>query len=101
MKYELSEKFQSDYRRLDEGRKALFKSALVEFKEGAAAAAAGSPDWHPRLRVKRVQGSDGIWEMTWNFARPDGRATFQWTTVDDEPAIRWRRIGDHDIFGSP
>jgi hypothetical protein len=27
------------------------------------------------LRVKRVQGHPGVWEMTW---APDGRATFEY-----------------------
>jgi len=40
-------------------------------------------------------------EMTWSFAGPDGRATFELVEVDGEPAIRWRRIGDHRIFEEP
>ncbi len=53
------------------------------------------------LRVKRVQGYPGVWEMTWSFAGPDGRATFEWIDLDGELAIRWRRIGGHGIFGEP
>ena len=60
----------------------------------------GAP-WPKRLRVKRVQGAQGVWEMTWSFAGPDGRATFEWTQIDAEPAIRWRRVGDHAIFTEP
>jgi hypothetical protein len=48
--------------------------------------------------------------MTWSFAGPDGRATWEWTeveVVDDMgavvrvPAVRWRRIGSHAIFRTP
>ena len=59
------------------------------------------PAWPASLRVKSVQGHPGIWEMTWSFAGPDGRATFEFIEIDGEPAIRWRRIGDHRIFEPP
>jgi hypothetical protein len=39
--------------------------------------------------------------MTWSFSGPDGRATFEYVEVDGEPAIRWRRIGGHDVFRAP
>ncbi len=55
--------------------------------------------------MKAVVGARGIFEMTWKFAGPDGRATWEWCTVVAEgrnyPAIRWRRIGIHAIFGDP
>ena len=52
------------------------------------------------LRVKRVQGLRGVWEMTW---APDGRATFHFGEAvhPGEPHIVWRRIGTHDIFRRP
>ncbi len=52
------------------------------------------------LRVKRVQGTGEIFEMTW---AKDGRATFQYgdELLRGEPHVIWRRIGTHDIFGSP
>lgn len=40
-------------------------------------------------------------EMTWSFASPDGRATFEFLTVDGELCVRWRRVGDHDAFKNP
>lgn len=54
----------------------------------------------PRLRVKRVQGHEGIWELTW---ASDGRATFEYGAEvrPDEPHIIWRRVGTHDIFRDP
>jgi hypothetical protein len=39
--------------------------------------------------------------MTWSFSGPDGRATFEWTEIEAEPAIRWRRVGGHEIFDAP
>jgi hypothetical protein len=39
--------------------------------------------------------------MTWSFAGPDGGATFEFIGIEGELAIRWRRIGGHDIFGRP
>jgi hypothetical protein len=39
--------------------------------------------------------------MTWNFAGPDGRATFEWFELDGRLAVRWRRIGGHKIFDRP
>jgi len=52
------------------------------------------------LRVKKMAGHDGVWEMTW---ADDGRATFEYgePVLDGEPHIIWRRIGTHDIFDRP
>ena len=52
------------------------------------------------LRIKGVRRTDRIYEMTW---APDGRATFQYGTprTPGEAHILWRRVGTHDIFGSP
>ena len=49
------------------------------------------------LRVKRVQGSDGVWEIT--FA-PDGRATFAYgpEILPGEPPVIWRRVGTRDVL---
>ena len=56
--------------------------------------------FNPVLRLKRVQGHDGVWELT--FA-PDGRATFEYgeEVIPGEPHIIWRRIGTHEIFERP
>jgi len=57
-------------------------------------------DFDPRLRLKRVHGHSGVWELTW---APDGRATFHYGSElkAGEPHIVWRRIGTHDIFREP
>jgi hypothetical protein len=51
--------------------------------------------------VKSVRGADGVLEMPWSFASPDGRATFELVTVEGEVRVRWRRVGDHDVFREP
>lgn len=52
------------------------------------------------LRVKGVQGAEGIFELTW---APDGRATFSYGPEErpGEPHIVWRRIGTHSILKRP
>ena len=62
--------------------------------------------WPTSLRVKAVVNAPGVFEMTWSFSGPDGRATWQWTTVitnhgDSGSAVRWRRLGGHKIFREP
>jgi hypothetical protein len=39
--------------------------------------------------------------MTWSFASPDGRATFEFVTIGGQLHCRWRRIGDHGVFRNP
>jgi hypothetical protein len=58
------------------------------------------PAFPSALRVKRVQGSEGIWEMT--FA-PDGRATFVYgeEVVPGEPHVIWRRVRTHAVLSDP
>jgi hypothetical protein len=62
---------------------------------------AGLPTWPTHLRVKRVQGAAGIFEMTWSFAGPDGRATFEVLTEKGVSVMVWRRIGGYAIFRKP
>lgn len=52
------------------------------------------------LRIKRVQGHPGVFEMTW---AADGRATFHYGPEQrpGETHIVWRRIGGHDILKNP
>ncbi len=71
--------------------------------EAAERAAAGEANpWPNSMRVKKLEGTDGIWEMTWGWKAPDGRATWEWRTLEDgESAIRWRRVGTHEVFKSP
>jgi len=50
------------------------------------------------LRIKAMSGHPGDDVV---LRRPNGRATFEIVDGDGEPAIRWRRIGGHDIFHKP
>lgn len=103
MKYERSPAFDADVRRLSDDEYELFRDVVLEILRPAAEARAADParPWPGKLRVKRIQGAPGIWEMTWSFSGPDGRATWEWVEVDGEPAMRWRRVGGHAIFSRP
>jgi hypothetical protein len=107
VRYVRTESFKADYRRLSATEKELFRRAVREFNDGCERfiTTRDPASWPSSLRVKPVRGAPGIWEMTWSFSGPDGRATWEWTSVVDEegshPAIRWRRVGDHRILKDP
>ena len=102
MKFTTTARFDADYRRLSASEANLFRDALAEFVPACDRYAADpSATWPASLRVKDVEGAPGIWEMTWSFSGPDGRATFEWVTIDGSLGVRWRRIGGHSIFGKP
>ena len=46
-------------------------------------------------------GRSGVWEMTWSFAGPDGRSTFDFVVQDEDLLCQWRRIGDHGVYQDP
>lgn len=50
---------------------------------------------HPSLRVKKIKGTDYIWEMSINMQY---RITFQWK---DDNVVILRRVGTHDILQNP
>lgn len=96
MKVEVLDSFKADYKRLSQGEQALFKTALPDFVAACDRYAADpSAAWSASLRVKGVESAPGVWEMTWSFSGPDGRATFEWVHIDGQLAVRWRRIGGH------
>lgn len=103
MKWEKTPAFDADLRRLSPAELDLFRDVVRRTFVPAVERRPASPGARrPRnLRVKKVEGAPGIWEMTWSFSGPDGRATFEWTTIDGEPAIRWRRVGRHQNFAKP
>ena len=102
MKFVVLDAFRADYRRLPPADQATFKKALREFVAACDRYADDrATTWPASLRVKKVESAPGIWEMTWSFSGPDGRATFEWVEVDGSLAVRWRRIGDHRIFRKP
>ncbi|MEA2011198.1 MAG: hypothetical protein U9N78_10885 [Actinomycetota bacterium] len=108
MLYERTPLFVSDFKRLPPEHQRLVLEAVHRFRSAAEQAVRGqNHPWHPGLRVRRVVGTTDIWEMTWSFRTPDGRATWQWAEIvnprtgEAERGIRWRRVGSHPIFRNP
>ncbi len=103
MKFEAAASFRADLRRLSSEHHKLFLAVITAFNAACDAYAAnpGSFVWPANLRVSRMVNHSGVWEMTWSFAGPDGRATFEFVRIDGELAVRWRRIGGHDIYRQP
>ena len=99
MKFERTEAFKRDFKRLPDNHKATFREFVPAFHAAAQRAAAGDSDPWPRgMRVKSVGSAEGVWELTWSMNDPDGRATWEWTEIDGERAVRWRRVGDHGVL---
>ncbi|MDQ2874766.1 MAG: hypothetical protein M3Y33_08245 [Actinomycetota bacterium] len=88
--------FDREWRSLSREQQCAFRDAVAalagDLREGAA--------FRKGLRVKKMQGREDVWEMTW---APDGRATFRFGSpvTEGEPHIVWRRIGTHRIFTRP
>jgi hypothetical protein len=103
LKWETTPAFDADLRRLSQPESKAFRQMVRdEFVPAAERRAVNAASrWPTKLRVKGVKAAPGIWEFTWSFAGPDGRATFEWIKIDGEPAIRWRRVGGHEIFRNP
>jgi len=89
--------FRRDWQGLTPQQQRTFLAALRQFISDLKTPEKG---FHPRLRVKRMQGHPGIWEMSW---APDGRATFEYgdEVHAGEAHIVWRRVGTHAIFRRP
>lgn len=89
--------FWRDWDKLTPQQQRAFREAVAQF---IADLGSGGQGFHPMLRVKRVQGHPGVWEMTWAY---DGRATFQYGEEghSGQPHVIWRRIGTHAIFRRP
>jgi hypothetical protein len=85
-------RFRREYAKLTPEQAAAFRAALAVFLEGLA-----SGTFHPGLRIHRIEGTLGVWSLTW---APDGRATFEYgqQVRPGEPHIVWRRIGDQSIY---
>jgi hypothetical protein len=108
VRFERTERFKADYRRLSDADRAAFRKAVREFNEACDrfTETLDPAVWPARLRVKAVVNAPGVFEMTWSFSGPDGRATWEWMTITDSeghehPAVRWRRLGDHESSASP
>jgi hypothetical protein len=99
VKYETTPAFDRDFKRLPGHHQKKFREVVPRFRAAAERAASGdSNPWPEGLRVKPVQSASGIWEMTWSMNDPDGRATWESIHVSGEAAIRWRRVGNHEVL---
>ncbi len=94
--FDVTRRFWRDHSRLSADEKQQFAGAIEKFVVDLKAGGA----FRAGLRVKAVQGAEGVFEMTW---ADDGRATFEYGAAvrDREPHIIWRRVGGHGIFGNP
>lgn len=108
MRFERTDPFKADYKALSERERQMFREAVRLFSTACDRfiETRDSASWPASLRVKAVVNAPGIFEMTWSFSGPDGRATWEWITVVDVdgkrvPAVRWRRLGSHRIFRDP
>jgi hypothetical protein len=103
VKWQTTPQFSADWKRLNVEYQRLFRSALADFSKACDRYVAdpGSASWPAKLRVSPMKSAPGIWEMTWSFSGPDGRATFEFITESGDERVRWRRIGDHAIYRDP
>ena len=90
--------FERGHRRLSTRQLALFENRLKEFIADLLSMEAGQRTWFREgLRVKKVRGRKGVYEMTWDR---DGRAIFEWgeEQVPGKRHIIWLDIGGHEIL---
>lgn len=92
--HQRARRFERDWKSLTETDRKRFRTAFGRFDADLTAGA-----FRAGLRVKRVEGTDAVFEMTW---APDGRATFEYGTPRAKGAhVVWRRIGRHAVFRGP
>jgi hypothetical protein len=92
--YERSPQFVDDYAALSSERRRAFRVAVEKF----VADLSRGQGFRPGLRVKGIQGSPGMFEMTW---APDGRAVFSYgaSIREGEPHIVWHAVRPHEVLG--
>lgn len=95
--FETLPRFQKDWKSLEPDHQARFKDKV---KTEFVPAITNGPPYPAGLRIKGVQGTEGVYEMTY---APDGRATWQFgkEISKGDPHVIWRRIGQHGIFNTP
>ena len=124
MRFETTPRWDTDWKNLKPEHKRQFRDVVPDFNAACDAyaqahdrtpeptAAAGLAQasgkdrapayrWPAALRVTPMKSAGGVWEMTWSFASPDGRATFEFIHDNHGMVVRWRRIGDHSIYQKP
>ncbi|WP_405191587.1 hypothetical protein OG473_38190 [Streptomyces anulatus] len=98
--YETPSRFNADHRRLTPEQRHRFRQAVTTFVHDLRAGG----HFRAGLRIKRVQRSTGVYEITWSMGSgPAGRATWQYgpEVYPATPHVIWRRIGTHDILTGP
>ena len=94
--YELGTGFAREFAKLSREQDKAYRQAVEKFVD-----ALGSGSQPPNsLRIKRVQGTNDIWEMSYSG---DGRATFRYGSEvkPGETHVQWLRIGGHEILSRP
>jgi hypothetical protein len=94
--YELPLGFAREFARMPREQRRAFKAAAKKLVE--ALREGGEPP--NSLRIKRVQGTADIWELSYSG---DGRATFRYGTEvkPGETHVEWLRVGGHEILARP
>ncbi len=94
--YELDDRFQRDLERLSQEERKQLSRAVNKLVADLKA----RQGFRKGLRIKGIQGHEGVYEMTW---APDGRASFSYGTSPNtgDVHIVWRRVGSHDILQDP
>jgi hypothetical protein len=92
----LSPGFAREFARMPREQRRAFRAAVEKLigalREGA------DPPHSPR--IKRVQGTKDVWEMSYSG---DGRATFRYGSQvkPSETHVEWLRVGGHEILSRP
>ncbi|WP_097967605.1 hypothetical protein [Streptomyces sp. or20] len=97
--YETLPRFTTDHQHLTPEQRRRFRQTVTAFVEDLR-----TGSFRAGLRIKRVQRSTGVYEITWSMGSgPAGRATWQYGSevYPGTPHVIWRRIGTHDILTGP
>lgn len=72
---------EADYQRLTEDEREAVRGAARTFNVACDRfdKTRDPSPWPANSRVKAVVNAPGVFEMTWSFSLPDGRATWEWT----------------------
>ena len=94
--FEASAGFAREFARLSYEQDRAFRQAVRKLVD--ALRKGGKPP--NSLRVKRVQGTKDVWEMSYSG---DGRATFRYgaEVKAGETHVEWLRVGGHEILSRP
>lgn len=105
MKFITTAQFERDFKKLPKTHRQMFIQLIPAFNDACDKYATSSTlaftKWPSSLRVHPMKSAKGVWEMTWSFSGPDGRATFDFVAEGNSLSVRWRRIGYHDIYREP